>query len=100
MKFRTIFLLFLLFAGTQVVSCGSKNPESTAITVEDAEKQLAKQEKKRVKAANREKKRAHKHYWSLQTKDARKSIKKNYRRQKKAARKRKNAGGEGNPLNH
>lgn len=70
-------------------SCGSKNPASTASTVEEAEAQLAKRRKADAKANKKLKKAAEKHYWSLQSKEARKSIKRNKKRHKKNKRKEK-----------
>lgn len=92
MKLITIFAFGLLFMS--IVSCGSKNPASTASTVEEAEKELAKRDKAQQKAAKKAKKEAYKHYWSLQTKEAKKSIKKNLKRQKRIARQRKKSGSE------
>lgn len=75
--------MFTLTAGVQ--SCKSSDlPESN----EEIQKKLAKEKKKKAKAQKKIKKQEYKHFWSLQTKEARKSIRKNNRRQKKAARKR------------
>lgn len=88
LKIVSVLLLSVLFA------CGSKNPANTPGTVEAAEKELAKRDKAQQKQAKKAKKQAYKHYWSLQTKEAKKSIKKNLRRQKRIARHNKKSGGE------
>jgi fructose-specific phosphotransferase system component IIB len=90
MKFITFLLIGILLATT--LSCGSKNPESTVGSVEEAEKVLAKRDKKQQKAAKKAKKEAYKRYWSQQSKEAKKSIKKNLKRQKRIARHRKKSG--------
>lgn len=84
MKFRTIIGIFLLLIAVSNSSCkGSEKPlEGVAL-----EKKLAKDKKKSSREARKNKKKAMKHYWSLQTKDARKSLKKNYRFQKRKAKK-------------
>lgn len=68
---------------TAITSCGSKSPAATATSVEEAEAQLAKRRKADAKANKKLKKAAEKHYWSLQSKEARKSIKRNKKRHKK-----------------
>lgn len=86
MKFQTIIIGILLFTMTLgVQSCKSSDltPSNDAI-----QKELAKENKKKVRAQKKLKKKEYKHFWSLQTKEAKKSIRKNRRRQKKAARKR------------
>lgn len=93
MKVRTFYRVLLLFLAINLLSCGSKNPAATPLTVEQAEKEMAKKKKKQAKLAKREQKKAYKHYWSLQTKEAKKSIKKNRKRQKRIAKRRKKAGG-------
>lgn len=84
MKFKTIYTILLLLSFVTLTNCATvgKNPE----TVEEAQKLLAHQEKKQNKINRREKKKVDKRYWSLQSKDAKKSIRKNRRRQKKIAR--------------
>lgn len=84
-----VLLLFIWIA----VSCGTKNPSNTPGTVEAAEKELAKRDKAQQKQAKKAKKEAYKHYWSLQSKEARKSIKQNLKRQKRIARHNKKSGG-------
>jgi len=84
MKIKTIILsslLFVLIIGAS--ACGStkegKNPES----VEEAEKLMAKKNKKAAKDARKFKKAAYKAHWDLQSKEAQKSIKRNKKRHKK-----------------
>jgi hypothetical protein len=85
MKFKTIFSVFLLLIAFSFQNCASskqiKNPES----VEEAEAQLAKKAKADAKVAKKGKKEAQKRYWSMQSKEAKKSVKKNLKRQKKIA---------------
>ncbi len=88
MKIKTIYTTLLLLVSLNIISCGSKSPSNALMTPDEIEKSLAKDKKKKAKAGNKAQKEAYKHYWSLQTKEAKKSIKKNDRRQKKAARKR------------
>ncbi|MDG1429776.1 MAG: hypothetical protein P8P87_12925 [Crocinitomicaceae bacterium] len=90
MKIKTIYTTLLLLLAINLISCGSKGPDNALMTPEEIEKSLAKDKKKKAKAGKKAQKEAYKHYWSLQTKEAKKSIKKNNRRQKKAARKRNN----------
>ncbi|MGB1518157.1 MAG: hypothetical protein ACPG8K_03545, partial [Crocinitomicaceae bacterium] len=59
---------------------GCKSVASNPSTVADAEKKLAKERKKREKEQKKAKKEAQKYYWSLQTKEAKKSVKKNRKR--------------------
>ena len=92
MKIKTIYVLLLLSALTLAPSCASKGPGATPATVEEAEKQLAKNQKKQSKIAKKEQKAAYKHYWSMQSKAARKSIKQSKKRQKRIAKHRKKSG--------
>lgn len=87
----TLKIFVLLFVSV-LFSCGSKNPGNTPSTVEAAEKELAKRERIQAKEAKKAKKAAYKHYWSLQSKERRKSIKKNLKRQKRIARHNKKSG--------
>lgn len=89
MNIKTFLLLLLLLGASTLPSCSSTQPGQTPATVEDAEKMLAKQAKAKSKQAKKETKAAQKHFWSLQSKEARKSIKKNKRRNKRLARARK-----------
>lgn len=89
MKIKTIYTTLLLLVALNLMSCGSKSPSNALMSPEEIEKSLAKDKKRKGKAGKKAQKEAYKHYWSLQSKEARKSIKKNDRRQKKAARKRK-----------
>ncbi len=67
-------------------SCGSAKPGKTAATVEEAEAIIAKERKKKARIAKKQKRAAEKHYWSLQSKAAKKSIKRNKRRHKREKR--------------
>lgn len=89
MKIITIYSILLLSLGATLSSCGSTRPDKTPETVEEAEKLLAKNQKKSGREARKAQKEADKRYWSLQSKEAKKSVKQNLKRQKKAARKRK-----------
>lgn len=89
MNIKTFLMLLLLLGLTATQSCSSTKPGQTPATVEDAEKMLAKQSKEKSKQAKKETKAAQKHFWSLQSKEAKKSIKKNKRRNKRLARARK-----------
>ena len=85
MKIKTICAtLLLLFASLQT-GCASSGPGKTPATVEEAEKQIAKKQKKSAREAKKVQKEAYKRFWKMQTKEARKSIKKNERRQRKLA---------------
>ena len=86
MNIKTFLILFLLFALLGTPSCSSTQPGKTPATVEDAEKMLAKQAKANAKKAKKEQKAAQKHFWSLQSEEAKKSIKKNKKRNKRMAR--------------
>ena len=90
MNIKTIYTTLLLLLAINLMSCGSKGPYNALMTPEEIEKSLAKDKKKKAKEGKKAQKEAYKHYWSLQTKETKKSIKKNNRRQKKAARKRNN----------
>ena len=87
MKIKTFIglLLLLLMFTPQIQSCSPKIGE-TASSVEEATAILAKQAKAKSKIAHKAKKKAYKAYWKSQSKQARKSIKRNNRRQKKIAR--------------
>jgi gas vesicle protein len=89
MNIKTFLQVLLLFGILSLQSCSSTKPGQTAATVEDAEKMLAKQAKANAKQAKKDTKAAQKHFWSLQSKEAKKSIKKNKRRNKRLARARK-----------
>lgn len=86
MNIKTFLILLLLLGLSTVQSCSSTQPGQTPATVEDAEKMLAKQAKANAKQAKKDTKAAQKHFWSLQSKEAKKSIKKNKRRNKRMAR--------------
>jgi hypothetical protein len=89
MNIKTFLPLILLFTLSILGSCSSTKPGQTPATVEDAEKMLAKQAKTNGRKAKKEQKAAQKHFWSLQSKEAKKSIKKNAKRNKRMARERK-----------
>ena len=86
MKFKTIFTVLLLLSFVTLTNCASQGPGKTPATVEEAQKLYEKEKKKKKKIASKEKKAADKRYWNLQSKEAKKSIRKNRRRQKKLAR--------------
>lgn len=89
MKFKTLYLILLLsFTGILTFGCGVPKLGETPATVEETEKLLAKEQKKKNKIAKKEQKAAYKRFWSMQSKEARKSIKRNKKRQKKLARQR------------
>lgn len=83
MKLKTIYITLLLFVCFSSVSCGTrkaaKNPES----VEEAEKLLAKKNKKASRDSKKMRKKAYKAHWDLQSKSAKKSIKRNKKRHRK-----------------
>jgi hypothetical protein len=82
MKFRLIKVLFALLFICCLPSQSFAQVGKTPSTVEEAEALLAKKEKEKQKAAKKARKEAEKRFWSMQTKDRRKSVKKNYKRQK------------------
>jgi topoisomerase IA-like protein len=61
----------------------TKGADDTPATVEEATKLLNKQNKKKAKKARKAQKQAYKEFWARQTKEARRSIKKNKRTQKR-----------------
>lgn len=65
------------------VQCGSKNPENTPATVEEAEKILAEKREKDIKNSKKARKKALKENLKRQSKQVRKSIKRNAKKQKK-----------------
>ena len=85
MKIRTIFIVFLL----SVLTLGSQSckTKEIATTDEAVQKELYKKKKKEARAAKKLKRKREKHYWSLQSKEVKKSIKRNRRYQKRKARK-------------
>jgi hypothetical protein len=85
MNSKTLFIVFLLLLGI-FSSCGSTKPGKTAASVEEAESIIAKERKKKGRIAKKQKRAAEKHYWSLQSKEAKKSIKRNKRRHKREKR--------------
>ncbi len=83
MKFKTIYTLTLLFFLLIFDQCGSKNPENTPATVEEAEKILAKKREDDIKHSQKARKKALKENFKNQSKQVRKSIKRNAKKQKK-----------------
>ena len=81
MQFILLLQLTLL-----LVECKAPKDSSGATSVEQAEELLAKEQKKKSKIAKKEKKRAYKNYWKMQSKTAKKSIKRNAKLQKRIAR--------------
>jgi len=87
MKFKTKLFGVLLLSIITLSNCGSKSPDKNPASVEEAEKQLAKDAKKSGREAKKAKKEAYKRYWNAQSKEARKSVERNARNQKKRTRK-------------
>jgi len=81
MQFILLLQLTLL-----LLQCKAPKDSSGVTSVEQAEELLAKEQKKKSKIAKKEKKRAYKNYWKMQSKTAKKSIKRNAKRQKRIAR--------------
>jgi len=86
MKFRTIFHTILLLSALTMTNCGSIGAEKNPTSVAEAENQLAKNNKKSNRRGRKAQKEAEKRYWGAQSKQTRKSVKKNKRRNKKIAR--------------
>ena len=91
MKIKTFYTAFLLLLAMNFSSCKSSS-DSGMMSPEEVTAQLEKKKKKEAKAAKKLQKEAYKVYWSNQTKEARKSIRKNNRRAKRLARHRKKSG--------
>ena len=91
MKFKTFFSILLLFLAVNLSSCKSSS-DSGLMSPEEVTAQLEKENKKKAKVARKLQKEAHKRYWNAQTKEARKSVKRNKRRAKRLARHRKKSG--------
>lgn len=83
MKFKTILGLTLLLFILTFVKCGSKSPEVTPSTVEEAEKIIASKRAEQAKNAGKERKKALKRNLKMQSKPVRKSIKRNAKNQKR-----------------
>lgn len=79
-------MIFLFIVGMVLASCATSQVGNTPATVEEAEALRAKERKKEQKAARKKQKAAYDHYWSLQTKEVKKRIKKTNRREKRRAR--------------
>ena len=88
MKFQTFLVILILFCAVNISACASSKGPATGGSVADAQKAMAKSNKAKQKEAEKAKKASHKRYWSLQSKEARKSVKRNLKRQRKIARKR------------
>ena len=78
MKNKTFFISLLLLISLNIGSCSSTAPNKNPATVEEAQKQLAKKGKKDRRAAKKAKKASNKRYWKTQSKEAKKSVKKNW----------------------
>lgn len=87
MKIKTFMQFILLLHITfMLLQCRAPKDSSGIKSVEQAEEILAKEQKKKNKIAKKEKKRAYKNYWKMQSKTAKKSINRNAKRQKRIAR--------------
>jgi len=86
MKFRTIFHVLLLLFAFATTNCGSVGPKKNPTSVVEAEKQLAKNNKKANRKGRKARKESDKRYWRAQSKQSKKSIKKNKKRNKRIAR--------------
>ena len=86
MKFKTIFHILLLLFALTMTNCGSTSPKKNPTSVVEAEKQLAKNNKKANRKGRKFRKQAEKRYWRAQSKQSKKSIKKNRKRNKRIAR--------------
>jgi hypothetical protein len=84
MKSSTKIMLVLVCLLPIIHSCKStKAANDNPATVEEATKLLNRQNKKKAKKARKTQKQAYKEFWARQTKEARRSIKKNKRIQKR-----------------
>lgn len=84
MKSSTKIILVLVCLSPIFYACKSaKGANDTPATVEEATKLLNKQNKKKARKAKKAQKQAYKEFWNRQTKEARRSIKKNKRVQKR-----------------
>ena len=91
MKIKTFLqLILLLYITFLLVQCKTSKEVTVALSAEEAEEFLAKEQKRKDKIAKKQKKLAYKSFWKMQTKTARKSIKRNAKRQKRIARAKKN----------
>lgn len=91
MKIKTFYTLLLLLLALNLSSCKSRS-DAGNLSPEEVTARLEKENKVKAKSAKKAQKEAYKRYWSAQTKEARKSIKRNNRRAKRLARHRKNSG--------
>ena len=82
MQIKTFLVSILLLLTFALSSCGSTAPGSTNPTnVADAEAQLAQKKKEQAKASAKAKKAGEKRYWKMQSKEARKRVKRTNKRQ-------------------
>lgn len=88
MKIKTKYLIFLLSITINLGSCATNKIQTAGISVEEQQKNLAKEKKIREKRARKNKRKAEKLYWKRQSKERRKSVQQNLKRQKKRMRKR------------
>lgn len=91
MKIKTFYSVFLLLLALNLSSCKSSS-DTGMMSPEEVTAQLEKKNKVKAKSAKKAQKEAYKRYWSAQTKEARKSIKRNNKRAKRLARHRKKGG--------
>ena len=86
MQIKTIFFCLLLLSGASISSCASTATSAgkkTEGSVANVEAQRAKEKKKQDKINAKAKKEAEKRYWSMQSKQAKESIKRNAKRNKR-----------------
>jgi hypothetical protein len=87
MKIKTFLRLILLLCTFVLFhQCSVSKNKTAALTVEEAEDFLEKEERRKNKIVKKEKKRAYEKFWEMQTKAARKSIQRNAKNQKRIAR--------------
>ena len=88
MQSKTIIFILLLLFTVRISSCKSTSAPGSNLpaSVKEAEEQLAKQKKKQAKINKKAQKAAYDRYWSMQTKESKKRIKRNNKRLKKEAR--------------
>ena len=83
-KIKTVAALVLVCLGLlNLQACATNKIKKTPETVEEAEKELAKNREKEAKLNQKEAEAAKKRHWDLQSKAAKKSVKMNEKRMKK-----------------